>query len=182
MFGMTLYTWVVIIGYGLWPVIGVAAMTIGSYTTREKAYEDGRADAYDGILDRHVIEPDPELELEPIAELSPGRHARTQPRQQAAAPPVQAGQDQRPPWYTQIPGPDHPQPGRDSGPGTARLPRFGSIAYALEAAGVRPRLGLPATTGELAAVNDEYIARMQAEEEADRQARAQAMREELETA
>ena len=47
------------------------------------------------------------------------------------------------------PGTYLPQPGRDSGPGTVTF----------------PRLELPATTGELAAVTDQYIADMAVQEE-----------------
>lgn len=57
------------------------------------------------------------------------------------------------------PGAYLPQPGRDSGPGT--------VAFG--------KLELPAATGEMRAVTDDWIANMQAEEAADREARRKAL-------
>ena len=151
-------------GLVLFLAMAVLAIYFYGRLCRDAGYEEGRSDAYDGVLGRIEAEPVTELELQEHAgELTPGRHARTQPRQQ-------------PPW---IPGPDHPQPGRNSGPGTAQLPRYGSIAFALQAAGVRPRLGLPATTGEITAVTDQLIADAQAQAAADRAAVVSAFREPL---
>jgi len=159
-------------GLVLFLAMAVLAIYFYGRMCRDSGYEDGRTDAY------MEIRPEPAISA-PDGEREPGRHRMSQPRASApvpAEPDAPAPPAEQPPWYTelppwrmQIPGPGRPQAARTSGPGTAILPRFGSIAFALEAAGVSPRLGLPATTGEMAAITDDYIADMQAEEDAYRQ-------------
>jgi len=168
---------------GLVLFLAAAVLSIYFYgrMCRDSGYDEGRADAYTEILTERVPDPDdPEAVIEQPRE-SAGRHRMSQPRASAPVPPepdAPAPPAEKPPWSTelplppwrmQIPGPGRPQAARTSGPGTAILPRFGSVACVLEVAGVSPRLGLPATTGEMAAITDDYIAGMQAEEDAYRQ-------------
>lgn len=167
----------------LWYSIGTLALSLAvGLTLCTLGYRWARHDGYDagyneGRADRAQEE---------LAERHTARHARTTPRQATSGPggPVKApagsrrrngqqsardttptirqgsvegpagpGQDEQPPWnaqrwYSEIPGPDRPQPGRDSGAGTLTM----------------ARIELPATTGEMAAITDEYIERMQLEE------------------
>ena len=153
----------------------VAALAILSHWAcyragREDGYEQGRADRREGEL------------AERKAERHEARHARTAPRRapertslvQDDPPEPERVSWDRPEavggpveipgkWYADYmrtrmaaanvvlpePGTYLPQPGRDSGPGTETL----------------TRLELPATTGEMAAVTDDYIAQMAVDEE-----------------
>jgi hypothetical protein len=154
-----MFIWEGLAGLVLCLFMAVLAIYFYGRHQRDIGYEEGRAD-------RHTAQLAEQTENRAIRT---GRHRQGQPRASAPRPPAPPDGDQQPPWYTEIPGPGRPQAARTSGPGTAKLPRFGSIANTLEAAGIRPRLGLPATTGEMAAITDDYIAGMQAEENAYRQ-------------
>lgn len=157
--------------------VGLALCTFGYRWSRHDGYEagynEGRADkATEVMAERHTA-----------------RHAKTEPRTSLVAGRERAATAARPVpaedsgWYVPPPGPirSHtsavsiapvilpepgtylPQAGRDSHPGTAMLPRFGSVGYALDAAGVRPRLGPLATTGEQRAVTDEFVTQLAAD-------------------
>lgn len=131
--------------------VGLTLCTLGYRWARQDGYtaglQEGRSDHAHARL------------AEQAAARRAPRHARTQPRRDG----------EQPPWETQLPGPGRPQPARTSSPGTAILPRGGAIAHDLAAAGTRPRIGPITTTGEMAAITDDYIQQMQAEETAYRQ-------------
>lgn len=136
---------------------------------REAGYEEGRIDRAQEVLSaRHAAR---HARTQPRAALARGGESSSSPRlAQRPAEGIMEPSANR--WYLPPPGPvrSHtsaadiapvilpapgaylPQPRRDSGPGT--------IAMA--------RLALPATPGEMAAVTDEWIERMQAEEAAYR--------------
>jgi hypothetical protein len=143
--------------------VGLVLCTLGYRWARQDGYtaglQEGRSDHAHARL------------TEQAAARRAPRHARTQPRHDGT---------QQPPWETRLltPAPAAPEPA--SQPRTAALPRHGAIAHALQAAGVRPRTGPFNTTGEMAAITDDYtgaqtadtddyIQRMEAEEAAYRQ-------------
>lgn len=148
--------------------VGLVLCTIGYRWARHDGYEDG----YDnGHADKQL-----ELLAERKQQRHEARHARTSPRQQPPAPPPARDETAGAPvelpgrWYAEHiakaietgrktatitlpePGEYQPQAGRDSGDGTLTM----------------ARVDLPATTGEMAAITDEYIARMAIEEEQHR--------------
>lgn len=159
--------WYSIFTLALALTVGLTLCTLGYRWARQDGYQAGY---YQGKADRAQQQ---------LAQRHTARHARTQPRasltgQQetafpelpAATPPAALPHSEDNAWYlpppgpirshtsadkisaVQLPGPSRPQPGRDSGPGTLTM----------------ARIALPATTGEMAAITDEYIERMQLEE------------------
>jgi hypothetical protein len=133
--------------------VGLVLCTLGYRWARQDGYaagmQEGRSDrAHARLAEQAARRRTPEP-----------RHARTQPRQAT----------QQPPWETRLltPPPAPPEPAPR--PRTAILPRGGAIAHALQAAGVRPRIGPFNTTGEMQAITDDYIQQMAAEETAHRQ-------------
>ena len=169
--------WEAIGGITLVILLLTAAMWAFYRAGRETGYEEGRADAY-----TEVRAADHAQQLAEARSRS-GRHARTEPRQQPASPPAS---DQRPPWYTEIPGP-------------VQLPRGGAIAVMVARHSAAPgqpaaidtvlltpeaapaKNGAPDTgtmprvtdTGSIPAITDQFIADLEAREAAHRKEQAE---------
>lgn len=143
---------------GLVLCLAAAVLAIYFYgrNQRDIGYEEGRADQYNAIGELAEMAEMADLypALEP-AGAYPGRHARTQPRQEAAAalpapddPPATPGPENRlprPPWYTEL-RPPAPAPALTGAADTGTMPRIRLAA---------------ATTGAIRAVGDEIVARIQ---------------------
>jgi Na+-transporting methylmalonyl-CoA/oxaloacetate decarboxylase gamma subunit len=156
-------------GVVLFLAMAVLAIYFYGRLCRDAGYEEGRGDrAQQELAERHAGRRTGRHELRAEPRRHPPRTALVQDGTASPDIPPAAPDGQAPPWETRLPGPGRPQAPRDSGPGTARLPRSGSISTLLDQLGVKPRLGLPATTGEIAAVTDQYISDMEADEAAFR--------------
>jgi hypothetical protein len=132
--------------------IGLVLCTLGYRWAHQDGYaaglQEGRSDHAHARL------------AEQAAARRAPRHAHTKARRDST---------QQPPWETRLLTPGQAAPEPAPGPGAAALPRGGAIAHALQAAGVRPRIGPITTTGEMTAITDDYIEQMAAEETAHRQ-------------